>query len=118
MTHSFPTRRSSDLQAFFESLLRYHTLGPADPERGRVRLFLLTALRRFLANRHAYDHAAKRGCGIEPLQLDELSVASGNDGPEQAFERQFALTLIAHALQRLEDEARKAGKHAMFEALR
>ncbi len=117
--HGHAGAEAEDLaQAFFESLLRYQTIARADPERGRFRVFLLTALRRFLAKRHAYDHAAKRGCGIELLPLDEPTVVSGNDGPEQVFERQFALTLIAHALSRLEDEARKAGKHAMFEALR
>ncbi len=117
--HGHAGAEAEDLaQAFFESLLRYRTFAQADPERGRFRVFLLTALRRFLAKRQAYDHAAKRGCGIESLPLDELPVASANDGPDQAFERQFALTLVAHALKRLEDEARNAGKHAMFEALR
>src|SRR3546814_2025812 len=95
--HGHAPAEAEDLaQAFFESLLRYHTLGQADPERGRFRVFLLTALRRFLANRHAYDHAAKRGCGIEPLQLDELSVASGNDGPEQALDRKSTRLNSSH----------------------
>jgi RNA polymerase sigma-70 factor (ECF subfamily) len=117
--HGHAGAEAEDLaQAFFESLLRYRTIARADPERGRFRVFLLTALRRFLAKRNEHDHAAKRGCGIEPLPLDDLSVADGDDGPDQAFERQFALTLIAHSLKRLEGEARKAGKHAMFEALR
>src|SRR3546814_12670388 len=45
--HGHAPAEAEDLaQAFFESLLRYHTLGQADPERGRFRVFLLTEIGR------------------------------------------------------------------------
>src|SRR3546814_16671240 len=53
-------------QAFFESLLRYHTLGQAAPARGSFGVFLLHALSRFLANRHAYDQPPNPASGTNP----------------------------------------------------
>ncbi len=41
------------IQEFFARLLEHNLIGKADPERGRFRCFLLTALRNFLANEWA-----------------------------------------------------------------
>ena len=48
-------------------------------------------------------------CGLEPV--DEA-------GPEQAFEREWAQTVLREAMSRLESEAAKAGKETLFRELR
>ncbi len=119
----YPRQDAEDLaQAFFVKFLeaRYHA--DADPTRGRFRTFLLTALKRFLANVHDHDSALKRGGGIAPAPLDaKLADSLADDGardPDDAFDRAFAAAVVEHALARLAREAREAGKSALFDALR
>ena len=57
-------------QGFFADLLERGDLGGADPERGRFRSFLLTALKNFAANAHEREAALKRGGGRSRLSLD------------------------------------------------
>jgi RNA polymerase sigma factor (sigma-70 family) len=109
-------------QAFFEQVLRLRTHAAADPQRGRFRVFLLVALKRFLSNQLAAAHAEKRGGGIAPLSLDDdVAVADAPadpDTPEGAFERAWANTVLRVALARLQSEAEAAGKAELFRALR
>ena len=56
-----PSDADDMTQAFFEQLLMRRMHAAADPERGRFRAFLLTALKRYLANQMDHDHARKRG---------------------------------------------------------
>jgi RNA polymerase sigma-70 factor (ECF subfamily) len=65
-------------QSFFASLLADHTLHQADPGRGRLRSFLLGALKRFLADETRHRTALKRGGGITHLSL-------GTAGAEQRY---------------------------------
>lgn len=109
-------------QAFFEQILRLRTHAAADPRRGRFRVFLLVALKRFLANQRAAAHAEKRGGGVTLLALDDevapADVPSDPDTPEGAFERAWANTVLRVALARLQAEAEGAGKGDLFRALR
>lgn len=106
-------------QAFFASFLERAWHSSADPQRGRFRSFLLTALKRFLIDADAEARALKRGGGCRFQSLDENTargLASG-DTPERAFERAWARAVLGAALARLRDEAEEAGKLAMFERL-
>jgi RNA polymerase sigma factor (sigma-70 family) len=107
-------------QAFFEQLLRLRTYAAADPARGRFRVFLQVALRRFLANQYAAAQAARRGGGQVVLSLDEGHDASGDeqDGPDAAFERDWAHAVLREALAALQAEAEAAGKLELFRALK
>lgn len=106
-------------QAFFEQMLlhRFHTA--ADPTRGRFRTFLLTALKRFLANQHDRERTLKRGGHLVFVTLEDQhepdDVAAST--PEQAFEREYALTVISRALERLRKEAEESGKSRLFDQL-
>jgi RNA polymerase sigma factor (sigma-70 family) len=104
-------------QAFFAHLLEQRLAARADPERGRFRAFLLTALKHFLASEYAHASRQRRGGGQAALALDENEADTG-DGPEQAFEREWAQTVLREALRRLQAEARQGGKEALFEQLR
>ena len=117
--HVASAEDAADLtQAFFLKFLeaRYHA--DADPARGRFRAFLLTALKRFLANAHDAAVAQKRGGGNATQALDEQIEASLADDPratpEREFERAFALTVLGQAMRRLQRECEAAGKGALY----
>jgi RNA polymerase sigma factor (sigma-70 family) len=104
-------------QAFFEHLLEHRLAARADRERGRFRAFLLTSLRNFLASEHARASAQVRGGGTIRLLLEDADPGI-DDGPEQAFEREWAQTVLSEALRRLQEEARRNGKEILFSRLR
>lgn len=121
--HAGSTADAEDLtQAFFEQLLRLRTHEVADPGRGRFRVFLLVALKRFLAKHSAFVHAAKRGGDCATLSLDILEDRAEQPAdpatPEGAFERAWAAVVVQQALGRLQQEAGGAGKLDLFQALR
>ena len=117
---------SRDLtQAFFAHLLASRSLAAAHPERGRFRSYLLGALKHFLADAHDRARAQKRGGDREILSLDALAAEETYSWepadqltPERLFERRWALTLMARALDRLEEECRLTGKAHIFATLR
>ncbi len=107
--------------AFFESVLT-GGLGAPDQERGRFRSYLLGALKHFLTKNRAAAHADKRGGGAEHVPLTtETDTAPGLPLPgltddTLAFDREWALALIARALASVEQE--HAHKPALFIALK
>lgn len=118
-----------DAEDVTQSFLAYavHTdfLDRPDPERGRFRGYLVGALRRFLADEFERANAQKRGGGAEFLEWDSAAaeqhlaqLAPSAADPAAAYEKSWALTLLARALARLEAEQRAAGKELHFEALR
>lgn len=108
-------------QSFFERLLQHRTHASADPNRGRFRVFLLVALKRFLQNQQAFEHAAKRGGGQAAAsleaQLDAGIEPADPDTPDAAFERAWARVVVQQAVARLQAEAEAAGKRELFVAL-
>lgn len=107
--------------AFFESVLT-GGLGAPDPERGRFRSYLLGALKHFLTKNRAAALAGKRGGGVEhvPLVTDNDTAPGlpmpGLTDDTLAFDREWALTLIARALASVEQE--HANKPDLFIALK
>jgi len=96
-------------QEFFARLLARAGLGQVDPERGRFRFFLLGAVKHFLADVHDEQGRLKRGGGRVHISLDAgtdsspgLEVADASlPSPELEFDREWAVTLLARALERL-----------------
>jgi RNA polymerase sigma-70 factor (ECF subfamily) len=105
-------------QAFFTRFLERGWYSSADPERGRFRSFLLTALKRFLIDADAEAATLKRGGGVrfELLEDDDCKCAAG-ETPDAAFEREWAHALLRAALVRLRTEAERAGKLELFRRL-
>jgi RNA polymerase sigma factor (sigma-70 family) len=108
-------------QEFFARLLKHNWIRVADPEKGRFRSFLLTAIKRFLADEWDKARAQKRGGGVPliPLQLESAETRYGleppdNVTPEQIFERRWALTLLDTVLQRLRTEYDEQSKTQLF----
>lgn len=106
-------------QAFFARFVERAWHSSADPERGRFRSFLLTALKRFLIDADAETAALKRGgtFRFEAIDDDAVDQNASHDGPEREFERQWIRVVLNAAFARLREEAGRAGKLPLFERL-
>jgi len=112
-------------QGFFAALLEKGYLADADPDRGRFRSFLLTAISRFASKEHDKAAAQKRGGGRAILSIDFAdgerryrNEPADNWTPERIFERRWALTLLDRTLAQLRQEHEASGKLAQFELLK
>jgi RNA polymerase sigma factor (sigma-70 family) len=112
-------------QEFFARLLEHNWVAHADRSRGKFRSFLLMVLNRFLADEWDKLRAQKRGAGVRAISLSMETAETRysrepatTTTPEQLFERQWALTLLDQTLESLRFEYEKAGKSALFEALK
>jgi len=119
-----PEEANDLTQEFFARLLEKKWLSQADPERGRFRTFLLTAMKHFLVNEWHQSRTIKRGGGQVFVALDALEVEERyalepqhNITPAALFDRRWALTLVARAQDRLRDEQAQAGVGTRFAAL-
>src|SRR5439155_23562996 len=96
----------------------------ADPHKGKFRSFLLTMLKRFLADEWDRAHRQKRGGGRETISLDAQDTEfryrnepSDELTPDTAFERRWASALAEPVLNRLREECATPGKARFFEEL-
>lgn len=105
-------------QGFFEHFLLKRLHERADPVRGRFRGFLFSCVRNFVHEQRAFADAARRGGGQQHVSLDGVELSLADDaGPEAAFDRAFAQTVLQRAQHRLVKEALAAGKLPMMRAL-
>jgi DNA-directed RNA polymerase specialized sigma24 family protein len=115
--------RAEDLtHDFFVHLMERSTLGRADAARGKFRTFLLGSLMRFLGDVRDRANAAKRGHGATALSLDADDNAWAEPSVPEAsaaeFDREWALGILALALQRLEQDHAGRGEAGKFATLR
>jgi len=120
-----PAEAQDLTQGFFTRLLEKHYLQAADRRRGRFRTFLLTALKRFLQNERKRAATQKRGGGRPVLSIDFESgeerfqrELSDDWTPERVYEQRWALTLLNHVLNGLEQDYIEKGKGPLFQRLR
>ena len=112
-------------QAFLARLLATGGFDRVQPARGRFRTFLLTALRNFMTNEWHRTQAAKRGGANEFLPFDTLAAEDRFSiepldptlTPEQAYDRNWALTLVDQALATLQAEYAHTGRGPLFAAI-
>lgn len=114
-------------QGFFALLLERKDFDTVRQEKGRLRAYLLTSLKNFLAKARRRELAVKRGEGRALIPLEELLARERADleladtlNAERIYERRWALTLLDQALTRLGEEYRAAGPAAatLFEHLK
>lgn len=112
-------------QGFFEMLLERRDFDAVRQEKGRLRSYLLAALKNFLRKARRREMAVKRGQGRPLVALEELLPRERADveladthTAERIYERRWALTLLEQALARLEEEYRVAGSSALFDQLK
>lgn len=117
---------SEDLtQGFFSMILSKQSLDLVAPDKGKLRTFLLVALKRFLSNEHHRENALKRGGGSKPVSMDiewaegtpKIEIAS-HQSPDLLFDRQWALTVLDRVVRQLKESYSTAGKGDVFEALK
>ena len=112
-------------QQFFAQLLAHEYLASADREKGKLRTFLLTVLKRFMANEWDKIMAEKRGGGHAPIPIDHV-VGEQRYGKEPAdpvspdiiYEQQWALSLLDRVFSDLRCEYQSSGKENLFDALK
>ena len=113
------------VQAFFARFLEKNYLAGLSAERGRFRAFLLASLKHFLINEWKKSQRLKRGSGETLLSLDWQTadtkfqvVSTSEPGPDQAFDREWALALLAKVIERLQSECAADGKATLFAQLK
>jgi len=108
-----PDEAADLTQGFIAEVLLGRDLpGRADRQRGRFRWFLMTALDRYLKDRARRERA--RTAEGRPVPLDaaamECQGRPGEDvGPEEAFERQWAASVLEQALERVRADCERDG---------
>ena len=120
-----PTEAEDLTQGFFSSLLEHRNLNAVRKEQGRLRSYLLGALKYFLSDERRRGMAIKRGKGqrlilLEELRADERVEMEPADPvtAELTYERRWASTVLERVLNLLKDEYRRAGNAAMFDSLK
>lgn len=113
------------VQAFFALVLERELFASADPQKGRLRTYLLTAFSRHLRDEHARDTALKRGGQQRALSIDTADAEAryhmepaDRATPEQMFERRWAMSILEQTMQRVAESYATAGNAAAFDALR
>ncbi len=112
-------------QEFFARLLERNWVGSADPQKGRFRSFLLTAMNHFLADDWDRVKAQKRGGGQRVLPLEAESAEtrfqmepSDPLTPEKIYERRWAQTVLETVFDQLRRAYEAEGKAKLFETLK
>lgn len=120
-----PAHDAEDLtQEFFRRLLEKRWLDAADRSKGKLRTFLVVALKNFMSKEWRRLSAQKRGGGRPTLPLDtavaesRFSADTATLAPEQTFDRQWALTLLDLTLNRLRMELAAGGQAGQFDVLK
>lgn len=104
-----PEQAQDLAQEFFSRLLAKNYLETADPNRGRFRSFLLGSFKHMMANERRDATRQKRGGAAVTFSLDALQPEERYAmepvhtlTPDRVFERQWAETVLARTLDRLE----------------
>lgn len=109
-------------QAFFSEWIQNDVFSKADELKGRFRSFMLSCLKRFVANVHREDHAKKRRppggfVSFDGLMDDTTMPFEPRDGmtSEVIFERSWATEVVLRVLKHLERECGKTGKESHYD---
>jgi RNA polymerase sigma factor (sigma-70 family) len=112
-------------QGFFAQLLERRSFNAVRKEKGRLRSYLLGALKYFLADEHRRASAIKRGKGQRLIPLEEVRTDDRIEmepadpvTAELVYERRWALTVLEQVLSRLKDEYQAADNAILFDSLK
>ena len=121
-----PPEQAEDItQGFFAQLLERRSFDAVRREKGRLRSYLLGALKYFVADEQRRATAIKRGKGQRLIPLEELRADERIDiepadpmTAEMIYERRWALTVLERVLGRLKHEYCMAGNAELFDSLK
>jgi len=124
-SRGYPAADSEDyIQGFFLQVIEKKLFDRAEEARGKLRTFLLTALQRHIRDEREKIDTERRGGGqvisIDPAEAEAHYAGSliSGESPEQAYDRQWALTVLDRAVETLAREHAARGKSAIFSQLR
>lgn len=109
---------------FFARLLAGGSIAHAEHEHGRFRFYLLGAVRHFLFHEQDAARRLKRGGGAAPMSLDDDASAARaipdarQISPDASFDRQWAITLLARALEAVRLECVAEGRTAFLDQVK
>ncbi|MCF6312516.1 MAG: sigma-70 family RNA polymerase sigma factor [Verrucomicrobiales bacterium] len=89
----------------------------ADPKKGRMRSYLLTAFKRYIYDVWKKDHALKRGGGTQIESLENNRQNNSAENSSLVFDQQWALTIIETAMGNLKLRYHVMGKNLAFSEL-
>jgi len=121
-----PESEAQDVvQDFFARLIEKRGLARVTRGHGRFRSFLRVAVRNHLANLRDRERAARRGGGRVRLEIDADGAAerfardpASDASPDRAFDRVWALELMATCQRALEADYAGSGRGEVFRVLR
>jgi len=111
-------------QGFFALLLERRDFSAVRKEKGRLRSYLLAALKHYLADERRRAMAIKRGKGERLIPLEELSVERRSEmepadpvTAELIYERRWASAVLERVLNLLRDDYAATRNAALFDSL-
>jgi RNA polymerase sigma-70 factor (ECF subfamily) len=112
-------------QEFFCRLLGSESLRAVEPNKGQIRSFLLASVQNFLANEWDRANRLKRGGGFKIFSWDGMEPEERyllepmeTTPMEQAFDRQWAQSLVSETLALLRAECAHEGSERRFDVLK
>ena len=111
-------------QEFFCRLLEKRWLDSADRDKGKLRAFLVVALKKFMSNEWRRASAQRRGGAHAHAPFDttfaesQYAADTSSLAPDETFDRQWALTMLNLTVERLRAEFAAAGRPEDFDALK
>jgi RNA polymerase sigma factor (sigma-70 family) len=111
-------------QEFFCRLLEKRWLDAADRDKGKLRTFLIVALKKFMSKEWRRASAERRSGGHTHMQFDTVfaesryAADSHTLAPDDTFDQKWALTLLDLTMKRLQAEFAAAQKPGDFDVLK
>jgi RNA polymerase sigma-70 factor (ECF subfamily) len=113
-----PPEAEDRVQSFFVQVLRKELFKRASPEKGKLRSFLLTTLRRHIQDEWTAQNAEKRGGDVEKVPFDERWQSEADSRMRFAFDQEWGRCVLKIALERLQQRYVDENKEELFEQLR
>jgi len=120
-----PTDAEDITQDFFQKMLSTNFFANVQPDRGRMRSFLLKSFRNHATKDYRKRQRQKRGGGAEILDIGTLEAEQRLEGalteavtPEVEFDRLWARELIDRARTKIAERYRKEGKSEIYETFK
>ena len=105
-------------QDFVGEFMLGEPLHRADPERGRLRSYMKQSIRHFLAKRVRDAARLKRGGSYSHVALDQAPEPGAAATPDEAYDREWAFTVMERAMTTLRESYAVRGKGAIFDLLK
>lgn len=116
LTKQIPADRADDLlQGFIaERVVEKELFAAADPERGRFRSFLLTALDRYVANQFRHENRQRRSpASGQPMPFDERLDHTPTPPPDP-FEAAWAKVVLEETIRRMRQQCHREDRQALW----